>query len=112
MTVKSPSRAFPRVKEAREALREKALEILESYLETVKSAKAKGDDKLVLESLQWLMARIPEVDGQRMLDASVDAKNQLPQGPTGPTINIGLAVGGIEPTTIEVSKVEPKELDE
>lgn len=85
---------FPHVKEAREALRDKALKILEDYLSVVKAAQDAGDYEVASKSLQWLMEHMPEEEGQKMIEASIDKPKQV-EGAKAPVIQIGFAIGGI-----------------
>jgi hypothetical protein len=86
---------FPRVQEAREALAEKARDILEDYLKVVKAAQDAGDYQVAAESLQWLMEHMPTSPEERgMLDGSVDKVKAIDSGPKAPTINIGIKLGG------------------
>lgn len=100
---------FPKVKEAREALREKALELYQQYDAAIK--KAIADDKLdlALPAMQWLMEHMPDEDGTKMLESSID-KQAPAAGLAGPQINIGFSLGGVKasnalpalPTIVEV----------
>jgi hypothetical protein len=101
---------FPRVREARELLREKALGILEDYIETVKAAQEAGDYEIALKSLQWLMEHMPEDEGQRMLETGVDKEKQVQKGNTGTAINIGVAIGGL-PEASTAQPIEIKAID-
>lgn len=82
---------FPRVKEAREALREKALDILAKYETIIDLAVAKGDLETAAAHVQWLLEHMPAEDGERLIDSSA-AKIKEIQGSTGPTIQIGIAL--------------------
>lgn len=102
---------FPRVKEAREALRDRAIEILESYIAVIAEARAAGDFESATKSLQWLIEHMPEEDGSHMVDISIDKPKQVEAG-KGPTIQIGFALGGLGnqktlPAAIDVTPVEP-----
>ena len=103
---------FPRVAEARQALKERAIEILESYLAVIAEARAAGDHETAAKSLQWLMDHMPDDAGERMLESSVDKPKQLEQA-QGPKIQIGIALGGINQpkqlATQTVIDVEPNE---
>lgn len=84
---------FPKVKEAREALRDEAVNILQQYLAVVKAASADGDYEVATKSLQWLMEHMPEDEGTRMLATNVD-KQAVEKGSSAPVIQIGIALGG------------------
>lgn len=105
---KKPREMFPKVREAREALKERAIEILESYIAVIGEARAAGNVEVATKSLQWLMEHMPAEDGESLVDASIDKTKQTEQK-TGPVINIGLALGGMPsqnalpaPTIIEI----------
>lgn len=99
------SNPFPAVRKAREALRGKALEILEEYLATIRLATSAGKYEESLRAYQWLLDHVPGEDGQRVFESSVD-KLQPIEGPKGPLIQIGLQLGGInEPKVKEISPV-------
>lgn len=95
----SKTQYFRKVKQAREALKEKALDILNEYLQVVADARAEGNHQLAADSLQWLMEHMPDDDGDTLLNPSVSRK-QLPAAEatgTGPKIQIGIALGGVTP---------------
>lgn len=87
---------FSKVKVARELLREKSEEILREYLDIVQQAKVAGDYETAAKSMQWLIEHMPaDEDGGRMVDQSIDKRQEVNQKPTGPAIQIGIAVGGV-----------------
>lgn len=89
---------FPKARVARELLRDKAKQILEEYLDVAVKAKDAGDYETAYKSLQWLMEHMPQdEDGKGVVDTSVDKQKQIADTskPTGPQIQIGIAVGGI-----------------
>jgi hypothetical protein len=91
---------FSSVKKAREALKERANELLDIQIAIIKGAMSKGDYETAAKANQFLMEHIPDEDGTRMIDQSVDKPKQL-EAKLGPSINIGFAIGGIN---------QPKEL--
>lgn len=109
---------FPKVKEARQVLADKAVEILETYVATIKAAQAAGDYEVAAQSLQWLMEHMPEdPEGTTLVDVSVDKVKAAELG-GGPNIMIGFKIGGLpeakalpEPI-IEVVAVTPKAEDD
>lgn len=93
-----PKVYFPRVKEAREALRERAIEILETYLTVVNEARAKGDFETALDGLKWLVEHMPNEEGERMVDVSAAKPTVGSGGGSAPQpIQIGIALGGLRP---------------
>jgi hypothetical protein len=105
-------RIFPKVQAAREILRERAMEILEAYLATIAEARAAGDFEVATKCLQFLMEHMPEEEGVRLLDISVDRPREV-ESKGGPAINIGIALGGMNqpkelPAVIDVQPIPPK----
>ena len=110
-----PREYFPKVKLAREALKERAAEILESYISLAAEARAAGEFDVAAEILWKLIDHIPEEDGERMIDGSVDKPKQV-EGQTGPSIQIGIALGGtnqkqLPPQIVNVSPIEIEAID-
>lgn len=91
-----PTRAglFSRVKEAREVLKAEAEAILGMYMENIRKAIAKGDHETAGKDMRWLLEHMPEEDGVKMVDASID-KPKSGDGQIGPSIQIGIALGGM-----------------
>ena len=87
---------FTKVKVARDLLRERADVLLQQYLNIVDMATAAGDYETAAKAMQWLMDHMPaEDDGTRIVDVSVDKKQQQVQPQALPQIQIGIAVGGV-----------------
>lgn len=102
---KSDHHIFTKVKIARELLREQAEEIVKLYMDNAKIAMAHGDYETAQKALQWLLEHMPsENDGTRVVDSGVDKQIQQQQGPTGPTIQIGIQVGGVPAKPIDAPK--------
>lgn len=80
---------FPRVKEAREALKEKAMAILAKYEYIIDQAIAKGDLETAAEHTRWLLAHMPNEEGIRLIDTDA-TKPKDSDGPKGPQIQIGV----------------------
>lgn len=119
MTVKKGKKEyFPRVKEAREALAERARELIDLSFELLAVAKANGDAKSLEAAnahIRFLMQHMP-VDplGTSMIDVSVDTPKQI-DSKIGPSIQIGFKLGGMsEPKALPpaVIDVEVEEKDE
>lgn len=89
-----PNRYFPKVKEAREALTAKALELHELYMSIIRDAISKGDLKTAMEATQWLIDHVPAEDGERMIAESVDKPKAIEQK-QGNNVNIGFVLGGL-----------------
>lgn len=103
---------FSKVRAARELLRERASEILQQYLAVVAETQAAGEYEVAAKSLQWLIEHMPsEDDGSRIVERSVDKEQQQIQGPTGPSIQIGIQVGGVARQTLPAA-TEVKALPE
>lgn len=92
---------FPRVKEAREALKEKALQLFQTQLLIIEAALNAGDFETAANANQWLIDHTPDEDGTRMIDISVDKPKQVERAL--PSIQIGFQLGGMS---------QPKQLPE
>jgi hypothetical protein len=108
---------FPKVREAREALKEKALDLFEQYDNAIKVALANGEYDVALKHLQWLIEHMPAEDGERMVDASVNKEGGEVRA-IGPQINLGIMLGGVSqpgdgPKVIEVTPLKeiPKDVE-
>ena len=72
---------FPKVKEAREALREKALELFELQVSIIREALNKGDFESAYKANQWLMEHMPASDeGERLIDSSAAKPKEITSG--------------------------------
>ena len=91
---------FRSVKKAREALKEKALEILQEFRDTIREARASGKYEEALKAQQWLIDHIPDEDGERLLESSVDKPKQVEQG-RGPLVQIGFKLGGTDQARLQ-----------
>lgn len=103
---------FPRVREAREAIRERAIELFESYLALSAEARAAGKFE-VAEKILWnLMDHVEEEDGTKMFGQSVDKPKAIDPKSQGPSIQIGIQLGGMDqtkalpPQIIEVTPIK------
>lgn len=94
---KATAKFFSKVYQAREALRDKADKILEEYLDVAVQAKEAGDYETAMKTLQWLLEHMPaDEGGKALVDTSIDKQKQIDKsGPTGPAIQIGIAIGGV-----------------
>lgn len=90
-------RFFGKASIAREMLKERAEEILTDFIETAKAAREAGEFETAGEMYWKLIEHMPaDAPHERIVDTSVDKQpKQIEKGPTGPTINIGLALGGL-----------------
>ena len=95
---------FPKVIEARELLKEKAIELYEEY--RALAADAKGLGKVdIAEKILWnLIAHMPNEDGQRMIDSDASQPKEL-EGPRGPQIAIGIQLGGVDQKVLPAAEV-------
>jgi hypothetical protein len=113
---KTPKGAyFSRVREAREALKAKAEEIVGLQIEIVKRGLETGKLDVAASANQWLLEHMPEEEGVKVIDVSIDKPRQV-EGHAAPSISIGFAIGGMKPQAalpappkVEVS--EPEVLD-
>lgn len=84
---------FSKVKEAREALRDKAVELFTGYMALIQTAQAAEEFQVAAEGYQFLMKHLPKDEaGLTLLDSPVD-KQVVKTGSSGPTIQIGIALG-------------------
>lgn len=91
-----PKNYFNKVRIARELLKEKSEEILKQYLQVVDEARNAGDFETAAKALQWLLDHMPaDEEGGRLVEQSVDKKQQVIEKTAGPTVKIGIAVGGV-----------------
>lgn len=93
---------FPKVKEAREALREKALLLLEKYERIIDAAIDAGQLDVAAIHTQWLLDHMPRGEGSGVIDSSASKPKEV-QGPIGPQIAMSIQLGGMTR--------EPKQLD-
>lgn len=106
--------AFSSVRKAREALRERAHELLNEYINICKQAAAAGDYETAQKGFQYLLAHIPNEEGDRLIDIDVDKPKEVDKSKSAPSIQIGVAIGGLQKqlpaeTTVEVIEVKPDE---
>lgn len=88
---------FPRVTEARNFLRDKAKDLLELQIKLIMEAAASGEYESATKANQWLIEHLPAGDdGVRVIDTSASKPKEIAQGTVGPTVNIGIAFGGIQ----------------
>lgn len=101
---------FPKVREAREAIREKALDWLLKYETIIDLAIAKGDLDVAAEHTRWVIEHMPNEEGDRMIDSSAAKPKEVQGGPQGPTIQIGIALGTkpreLPPVTIDAEVIK------
>ena len=87
--------AFSSVRKAREALKERANELLDLQLAIVKAAFAEGDFETASKANQFLIEHTPaDDDGTRMIESGIDKVKQI-EGSKGPAVTIGIAIGGL-----------------
>lgn len=111
--LKHPSKGpLSKVRAAREILRERAMELIESYIALAAEAKAAGKWEVAEEALWKLIDHIPKEDAVGIID-SASSKVQEVSGSRQPTIQIGIALGGVgqskELPPIKVIDVDPNE---
>jgi hypothetical protein len=104
---------FPRVAEAKKILTDEAVELLKLYKQIAVEALAAQEFETAEVAVRFLLAHMPEDEETgTLLGTDVD-KNREPdqKGGGGPTIQIGLALGGMpqQKALPTVTIVEPKE---
>lgn len=106
---------FPKVKAARKALQAKIDKIVDDHLDTIAKAVEAGEYESALKAQQWIIEHSADDDGTRVVDISVD-KPKVVDRPTGPTLQIGFAIGGLqapqEPLVLPKAIEAPSESDE
>jgi hypothetical protein len=98
---------FNKVRLAREKLQEQAEQILDEYMATIKLAQERGDHETAMKGLQWLIEHMPEEEGNRMVEMSIDKIKPVDNRPVGPSVQIGISVGGLKQVEGSVSKPKP-----
>lgn len=87
---------FSKVKEARAALAAKALDLFTMYERLIKDAIEAQDFDTAQKGLQYLLMHMPkDDDGTTLLEPSVDNTPSKEKGSSGPTIKIGVMLGGV-----------------
>lgn len=86
---------FPKVAEARQLLADKAREIINMQFMIIASALAAGDFETAANANQWLIEHMPAAEGPQLVDISVDKPKSI-TGSSGPTIQIGFKLGGVD----------------
>lgn len=107
---------FPKVKEAREYLLEKAKARIELQDQLIHEAAAAGEFEAALKANQWVIEHTPaNEDGLRVIDPSASKPKEVGPGQSGPVVQIGIKFGGLGeqkqieatlPIEAEVIKVE------
>jgi hypothetical protein len=107
---------FPKARAAREAMRERAQELIDFLLKNAQEASANGDYKAANEAIIFALKHMPaDEDGTTVLDPDVSKKGGGESGSGGPTIQIGFALGGVSPgpkALPSVTVTEPGDEDE
>lgn len=106
---------FPKVQEAKEFLLDKAKAMVELQEKLILEAAAAGEYEAALKANQWLIEHVPaDQDGQRVIGPSASKPGEVGEGKSGPTIQIGIAFGGIKepaalPEIIDITPTPSKE---
>jgi hypothetical protein len=99
--------AFSSVRKARAALKERAHELLNLYIDGMKKALDAGDFETFQKGMANIVSHIPEEDGERLFDVDVDKKQlQLDAKSNGPSIQFGISIGGVAKPELPVTSVE------
>lgn len=85
-------KALNRVREAREALQGKALDLYDKHMKLIDMAFDTGELEVAMKHLQWLSEHMPTGEGNSMIDSSIDNVKKV-EGQKGPNIQIGIALG-------------------
>lgn len=99
---------FSSVRKARAALRERAFETYEKLQKIIDMAAAAGDFETAGKYAWMLIEHTPDEDGETVIAGSAAKPKMVEAGPRGPTIQIGVRVGGVgqpqleEPIIIDV----------
>lgn len=105
---------FSKVKEAREALKQRALEVLEQYMAIIAQATAAQDYESAYKAAQWLLEHMPREDGLAIIDHSAAKVPESSKGPIRPTIQIGIALSPakqLPPSNVQVIDVTDDDAD-
>ena len=105
---------FSNLKQARALLLERAREMVDFYIDNAKAASANGDFETASKAMQFLMERMRDEDGTTLVEQSVDKPKQAKQVSSGPSIQIGFKLGGVnDPKTLpEVTISKPEDPEE
>ena len=89
-------KALSKVKRVRDIIRAEAEEIYRDYRAALKLAVAAGQYEAALKGYAWLVGHAPaDEEGVRMVDSDVDKQAEA-KGQSGPVIQIGFSLGGID----------------
>jgi hypothetical protein len=89
----SKAAPFSRVREAREAIAAKALELFEGYMKMIKKAEDADQFEVASKGYQFLIEHMPkDEEGRTLIDPSIDKGPTGKVGPVGPQIQIGIAL--------------------
>lgn len=107
-------RAFPKIAEVREMLKERAAELLSLQRRIVYEALANQDYETANDANKFLLTHLPsDENGTRLLDPDIDKPKDQGKLP-GPSISIGFAIGGLNhtqslpPANLEVIDAVPE----
>lgn len=98
---------FPKIKEAREALKAKALAMWQVYEKAVEKALEAGEYEVAIKAMQWAMEHAPDHEGVSMINRSIDSKEIDSKKAEGPHIQIGIA---LVPKQLEPAKTVEAEV--
>lgn len=100
--------SFSSVRRARELLREKSLETYAAYMKLAEEAIKKGDLEIAEKIYRYVLDHTIDDDGTPLLGPSVDKPKEIESsGPKGPSITIGVAIGGLgQPKQLPEADVE------
>lgn len=105
---------FPKVAEARKLLADEAVDLLKMYKKIAVDALAAQDFLVAEKVVGFLLSHMPEdEESGTLLNTNIDSNREPDvKGGGGPSIQIGLALGGMPPKALpevtEVAIVETK----
>jgi hypothetical protein len=89
------SKQFGSVQRARQALRDRAHELLDKYINLATMAAASGDYETAAKIYKDILDHTPAEDGERIFEPSVDKKPAESQRGALPPVMVGVAIGGV-----------------
>lgn len=94
-------------------MREEVGELYALQRSLIMQAASAGEYEAALKANQWLIEHSPaDSDGVRAIDPSAAKPKEVEAGPKGPTIAIGISLGGVNakqlPVAAQIIDVDPE----